>query len=99
MIRSSWPAISVSTTSLGMAKKVAEREHEPSASVVVGMKRIAIAVIAVSAGCSKQPAALKTLPSPVAAAPAAKPATPITPVSPNVGVSDDLAKQCMLKLD
>jgi peptidoglycan-associated lipoprotein len=65
------------------------------------MKTLALATLALVA-CHKDQAK-PTLPAPVAAEPAAKqePAKPQppTPASPNISVSDDLAKQCTLRLD
>ena len=63
------------------------------------MYRISIALLVVTLGCHKD-AAKPTTPKAVAAAPATKAAPPpVTPASPNVAVSDDLARACMLKLD
>jgi peptidoglycan-associated lipoprotein len=55
-----------------------------------------IAVLVLATGCHHATVAPTT---PVAEAPAPKPAPAPTPASPNVYVSDDLAKLCTLPLD
>ncbi|MEO8549123.1 MAG: OmpA family protein [Kofleriaceae bacterium] len=61
------------------------------------MKRLSLVVLLVSGACHHDPKV--KAPAPVAETPAAKPApVKATPASPTVAVSDDLAKQCSLKL-
>jgi peptidoglycan-associated lipoprotein len=62
------------------------------------MKRFSLVLFMVAAGCSHPQAVHQ--PAPVSEAPTAKPAPAPAPkpASANVAVSDDLAKQCSLKL-
>ena len=65
------------------------------------MHRLAIVVLALSVGCHKN-AAVKTTPTAVVTPQPVPTATAVAepkPASPNVAVSDDLARQCSVEVD
>src|SRR5690349_19326904 len=103
MIRASWSAISESPFAIDFATIVnawAPNEHAPPRAVFpVMMHRLCLVATAVfAAACHHQPPPKP--PAPVAAAPAVAPRPaelpPAAAASPNIAVSDDLAKQCQL---
>ena len=63
------------------------------------MHRFAFAMLVLTIGCHKNAAVQTTTPSVVASPPPIAAATDPKPASPNVAVSDDLARQCSLEVD